>query len=171
MSRAIRLLPLWAFMVCSRVNFTLTTYTGPASEAVVPSACPCNETSDPSSSSYIYHDHISIMELGHLLTCSNLMWPEASSKVCHGSFCQLGSSVSLPLVNYYKAFHLHVSSFSCIPAICPTFELFLTPLQFVICFVICQVYPAVFLIDFIPAADILLVSLALTLCIWWPFKL
>jgi hypothetical protein len=32
------------------------------------------------------------------------MYPEASSKVCHGSFCQLGSSVSLSWVIYYGAF-------------------------------------------------------------------
>jgi hypothetical protein len=32
-----------------------------------------------------------VMELGHLLTCSGLMCPEISSKVCHDSFCQSGS--------------------------------------------------------------------------------
>jgi hypothetical protein len=36
----------------------------------------------------VYHHHLSVMELGHLLTCSGLMYPEASSKVCHGFFCQ-----------------------------------------------------------------------------------
>jgi hypothetical protein len=36
---------------------------------------------------------IYLMELGHLLTRSCLTYPEASSKVCHGSFCQLGNSV------------------------------------------------------------------------------
>jgi hypothetical protein len=41
-----------------------------------------------------HHHHISVMELGHLLTRSGLMYPEASSKVCHGSFCQLENSVS-----------------------------------------------------------------------------
>ena len=35
------------------------------------------------------------MELGHLLTCSGLTYPEVSSKVYHDSFCQLGSSVCL----------------------------------------------------------------------------
>ena len=51
-----------------------------------------------------YHHHqISVMELGHLLTRSSLMYPEVSSKVCHDSFCQLGSSVSLPWVIYYRA--------------------------------------------------------------------
>jgi len=39
------------------------------------------------------------MELGHLLTRSGLKYPEVSSKVYHDSFCQLGSSVSLPWVS------------------------------------------------------------------------
>jgi len=38
----------------------------------------------------------SSMELGHLLTRSGLTYPEVPSKVYHDSFCQLGSSVSLP---------------------------------------------------------------------------
>ena len=80
----------------------------------------------------VYHHHISVMELGHLLTCCGLMYPEVSSKVYHDSFCQLGSSVSLPWVIYFEAFYLHVvSSSSCIPVICPKLVLFLTPLQFV----------------------------------------
>ena len=67
-----------------------------------------------------HHHHISVMELGHLLTRSDLTCPEVSSKVCHDSFCQLGNNVSLPWVIYYEAFCLHVvSSFSCIPVICP----------------------------------------------------
>jgi hypothetical protein len=48
------------------------------------------------------------MELGHLLTRSGLTCPEASSKVCHDSFCQSGSSVSLSWVVCYEAFCLHV---------------------------------------------------------------
>jgi len=57
--------------------------------------------------------HISVMELGYLLTRSGLTYPGVSSKVCHDSFCQLGNSVSLPWVIYYGAFYLHVvSSFS-----------------------------------------------------------
>ena len=72
------------------------------------------------------------MELGHLLTRSGLTYPEVSSKVYQDSFCQLDSSVSLPWVIYFEAFYLHiVSSFSCIPVICPKSVLFLTPLQFV----------------------------------------
>ena len=60
-----------------------------------------------------HHHHISVMELGHLLTRSDLTYPEVSSKVCHDSFCQLGNSVSFPWVIYYGAFYLHVvSSFS-----------------------------------------------------------
>ena len=55
-----------------------------------------------------YHHHISVMELGHLLTCSSLTYPEVSSKVCHDPFCQLGNSFSLPWVIYYKAFYLYV---------------------------------------------------------------
>ena len=78
------------------------------------------------------------MELGHLLTRSGLTYPEVSSKVCHDSFCQVGNSVSLPWVIYYEAFYLHVvSSFSCIPVICPKLVLFFTPLHLCICFVIC----------------------------------
>ena len=79
-----------------------------------------------------HHHHIYVMELGHLLTRSGLMFPEVFSKVCHDSFCQLGNSVSLPWVIYYRAFYLHVvSSFSCIPVICLKLVLFLIPLQFV----------------------------------------
>ena len=74
----------------------------------------------PSSSSY----SISVMELGHLLTRSGLTYPEVSSKVCHDSFCQLETCVSLPWVICYEAFYLHVvSSFSCIPVICPKISL------------------------------------------------
>ena len=80
----------------------------------------------------LHHHHISVMELGHLLTRSGLTYPEVSSKVCHDYFCQLGNSVSLPWVIYYEAFYLHVvSSFSYIPVICPKSVLFLIPLQFV----------------------------------------
>ena len=76
----------------------------------------------------IYHHNIFFMELGHLLTRSGLTYPEVSSKVYHDSFCQLDSSVSLPWVIYFEAFYLHVvSSFSCIPVICPKLVLFLTP--------------------------------------------
>jgi hypothetical protein len=49
-----------------------------------------------------HHHHISVMELGHLLTRSGLMYSEASSKVCRGSFCQLGNSVSLSCFNKYE---------------------------------------------------------------------
>ena len=67
------------------------------------------------------------MELGQLLARSGLTYPEVSSKVYHDSFCQMGSSVSLPWVIYFEEFHLHVvSSFSCIPVICKKLVLFLT---------------------------------------------
>ena len=70
------------------------------------------------------------MQLGHLLTRSGLTYPEVSSKVYPISFCQSDSSVSLPWVIYFEAFYLHVvSSFYCIPVICPKLLLFLTPLQ------------------------------------------
>ena len=76
-------------------------------------------SSSSSSSSYIFHG------VGHLLTRSGLTYSEVSSKVYHDSFCQLGSSVSLPWVISFEAFYLHVvSSFSCIPVICPKFVSF-----------------------------------------------
>ena len=75
---------------------------------------------------------ISVMQLGHLLTRSGLTYPEVSSKAYHDSFCQLGSSIPLPWVIYFEAFYLHVvSSFSCIPVICPKLVLFFNHLQFV----------------------------------------
>jgi hypothetical protein len=40
------------------------------------------------------------------------MYPEASSKVCHGSFCQLGNSVSLSWVIYYGAFCVYYMLFT-----------------------------------------------------------
>jgi hypothetical protein len=55
-----------------------------------------------------HHHHISVMELGNLLTRSGLTYPEVSAKVCHDSFCQLGISVLLPWVIFYGAFYLHV---------------------------------------------------------------
>jgi hypothetical protein len=45
------------------------------------------------------------MDLGHLLALSGLTYPEVTSKVYHDSFCQSGSSVSLPWVIYYEAFY------------------------------------------------------------------
>jgi len=78
------------------------------------------------------HHHMSFMDLGLLLTRSGLTYPEVSSKIYHDSFCQSGSSISLPWVIYFEAFYLHVvSSFSCIPVICSKLVLFLIPLQFV----------------------------------------
>jgi len=112
------------------------------------------------------------MQLGHLLTRSALTYPEVSSKFYHDSFCQLGSSVSLPWVIYFETFYLHVvSSISCIPANCPKFVLFLTPLQFVHLFCnLPQVYPTVLLMCFISAAVILLASLALTVHVSLPYN-
>ena len=55
-----------------------------------------------------YHHHMSVMELGHLLTRSGLTYLEASSEVCHDSFCQLGNSVSLSWVVCHEAFCLQI---------------------------------------------------------------
>ena len=79
-----------------------------------------------------HHHHVSFMDLGHLLTLSDLTYPEVSSKVYRDCFCRLGSSISLPWVIYFEAFYLHVaSSFSYIPVICPKLVLILTSLKFV----------------------------------------
>ena len=111
------------------------------------------------------------MQLGHLLTRSGLTYPEVSSEVYHDTFCQLDSSVSLPWVIYFGTFYIVVSSFSCIPVICPKLVLFLTPLQFVHLFCnLSQVYPAVLLMYFISAAVILLPSLALTVQVSLPYN-
>ena len=100
-----------------------------------------------------HHHHISVTELGHLLTRSGLTYPEVSSKVCHNSFCQLENSVSLPWVIYYEALYLHVvSSFSCIPVICPNWCYFYFLCNLCICFVISPSDPAVLLIYFNSAA-------------------
>ena len=48
------------------------------------------------------------MELARLLTRSGLTYPEVSSKVYRDSFCQLGSSVSLPCIICFEVFYLHV---------------------------------------------------------------
>ena len=73
------------------------------------------------------NNNISFMELAHLLTRSGLTYPEVSSKVHHDSFCQFWTSISLLWVIYFEACYLHVvSSFSCIPVICPKLVLLLT---------------------------------------------
>ena len=110
-----------------------------------------------------HHHHISVMELGHLLTRSGLTYLEVSTEVYHDSFCQLGNSVPLSWVVCHEAFCLRVvSSSSCIPAVCLEPVLFLIPLQCVNLFCnLSQVYPAVLLICFISAAVILLASLAI----------
>ena len=122
---------------------------------------PVLECWDSSLEIWIYHHHqhhISFMDLGHLLARSCLTYSEVSSKVYRDSFCQLWCSVSLPWVIYFEAFYLYVvSSFSCIPVICPKLVLFLTPLQFVHLFRnLSQVYSAVILMYLISAAVILL---------------
>ena len=53
---------------------------------------------------------MSVMQLGHLLTRSDLTYLEASSEVFLDSFCQLGNSVSLSWVVCREAFCLHVAS-------------------------------------------------------------
>ena len=52
-----------------------------------------------------HHHYISFTELGHLLTRSSLTYLKVSSKVYHYSFCQLGSSVSLPWVIHFETFY------------------------------------------------------------------
>jgi len=110
-----------------------------------------------------HHHYIYVMQLGHLLTRSCITYPEVSSKVCHNSCCQKGSSVSLSWVIYFEALYVHrVSIFSCIPVICPKLVLFLASLQFVHLFCnLSQVYVALLLMYFVSAAVILLASLAL----------
>ena len=77
-------------------------------------------------------NNISFIELDHLLTRSGLTYPGVFLKIYHDSTCQLENSVSLPWLIYFEAFNLHVvSSFSCMPVICPKLVLFLTPLQIV----------------------------------------
>ena len=136
--------------------------------------CPVlnNKTDTSRHHHHHHHHHISVMQLGHLLTRSGLTYPEVSSEVYHDTFCQLDSSVSLPWVIYFGTFYIVVSSFSCIPVICPKLVLFLTPLQFVHLFCnLSQVYPAVLLMYFISAAVILLPSLALTVQVSLPYNI
>jgi hypothetical protein len=59
-----------------------------------------------------HNHHMSVMELGHLLTRYGLTYLEVSSEVCHDSFYQLGNSVSLSWVVCCEAFCLHVVSSS-----------------------------------------------------------
>ena len=88
------------------------------------------------------NNNISFMQLGHLLNRSGLTYPEVSSKVYLDSYCQLDSSVSLPWVIYFEAFYLHVvSSFSCIPVICPKLVLFFN--SFAICSFVLRSVPSV----------------------------
>jgi hypothetical protein len=54
------------------------------------------------------------MELGHLLTRSDLTCPEVTSKDCRDTFCQSDSSVLLPLVVYYEAFYILESNINII---------------------------------------------------------
>ena len=55
------------------------------------------------------HHHISVMELGHLLTRSGLTYPEVSSKVYRDSFCQLGSSITVSSGNGGNAVPKHAA--------------------------------------------------------------
>jgi hypothetical protein len=61
-----------------------------------------------------HHHHLSFMQLGHLLTRSGLTCPEASTKVCHDSFCRSGSSVSLSWVVYYEALCINYVIIICV---------------------------------------------------------
>ena len=79
-----------------------------------------------SSSSYIFHG------VGPLV---DPFWSHVSRSFFKGLpwfRLPVGECISLPWAIYFEAFYLHaVSSFSCIPVICPKLVLFLTPLQFV----------------------------------------
>jgi len=87
---------------------------------------PVGTTQTSSSSSYICH------AVGPLVDPFRSHVSRSLFKVYHDSFCQLWSSISLPCLIYFEAFYVHVvSSFSCIPVICPKLVLFVTPLQFV----------------------------------------
>ena len=110
-----------------------------------------NVRSQASECGIYHHHHMSVIELGHLLTRSGLTCLEVSSEVCHDSFCQLVNSVSLSRAVCREAFCLHVvSSSSCVPAVCLEPVLFLIPLQCVNLFCnLSQVYPAFLLIYFI----------------------
>ena len=114
-----------------------------------------------------HHHHISVMQLGHLLTRSILTYPKICLKFYHDSFCQSDSSVSLPWVIYFEAFYLHVvSSFSCIPVICPKLVLFSTPLQFVHLFCnLSQVYPAIETNTSVKRKFIISVCVSVALCL------
>ena len=88
--------------------------------------------------SIIYKEYhrISVMGLGHLLTRSGLTYPEISSKVCHDSFCQSGSSVSLPWGIYYaiyKEYNICIVYTVCIingnNSFCPLFYLIFVSLD------------------------------------------
>jgi len=112
------------------------------------------------------------MELGLLLTRSDLTYPEVSSNFCHVSFCQLGNSVSLPWVNLLRGilftcciqFLLYSSNLSKIGVIFNSFAI----CSFVLYSV--QMYPAVLLMHFISAAVILLASLALIVQVSLPYN-
>ena len=80
---------------------------------------------------------MSVIELGHLLT-----YLEASSAVCHGSFCQLGNRVSL----LWAVCHV-VSSSTFILLVCIELVFFLISLQFVNLF--CIVSKCILLFSYI----------------------
>jgi hypothetical protein len=83
----------------------------------------------------LYHHHVAIKEVGHLLIHSGLTHLVVSSVVFLGSFCLLGRSFLSIWVICYVAFDLHVvSMFSCSPVFCPKLGLYLIPLQSVYLF-------------------------------------
>jgi len=87
--------------------------------------------SSSSSTSYICHG------VGPLVDPFRSHVSRSLLKVYHDSFCQLGSSISLPWVIYFETFYLQfVSSFSCIPVICPKLELIFN--SFAICAFVLQ---------------------------------
>jgi len=110
-----------------------------------------------SSSSYIFH------AVGALVDPFRSHVSRSLFKGLPWFLLPAGGSISLPWVIYFEAFYLHVlSSFSCIPVICPKLVLFLTPLQFVYLF--CNLSKCILLFFScisISAAVILLASPAL----------
>ena len=51
---------------------------------------------------YHHHYHVSVMELGHLLTRSGLTYPEVSSKVCHDFFLPVEEECFIILGNLLR---------------------------------------------------------------------
>jgi hypothetical protein len=83
----------------------------------------------------IYHLHVYIKDLGHLLTHSSLTHPDVSSVVFLGYSCLLGCSFLSIWIICYLTFDLRVLSiFTLNPVLCPKLGLYLIPLQYLYLF-------------------------------------